>query len=46
LLVLSLGIILFATLNDPTLEINILSYAAAGIGIPAAFFFIFGIDEV
>ncbi len=41
-----MGIILFATLSNPTLEINILSYAAAGIGIPAGLFFIFGIDEV
>jgi Na+/melibiose symporter-like transporter len=46
LLILGMGIILFATMSNPTLEINILSYAAAGIGIPAGLFFIFGIDEV
>lgn len=43
---LGLGIVLFASMKDPTLEINVMSYVAAAIGIPAGLFFLFGINEV
>ena len=45
MVVLGFGTILFATVKNSTLAINLLSYIAAGLGIPAAIVFVATINE-